>query len=109
MRKRIRNAIDLWLYFFEIQLELKLCTKTCLYSSSPTTPEIFKYLLYSSMFDFLNNQIRIKDISEGIRLQIHANVAWLVTHYVTLNTGTSEVQWLVWDAVVVRKQLILMR
>ena len=32
---------------FKILLELKLCTKTCLKSSLPTNPGIFKCLLYN--------------------------------------------------------------
>ena len=40
---------------------------------------------------FLKNQIRIKDIREYIRLHIHANNAWLASHYSMPNTAVSGV------------------
>ena len=54
---------------------------------------------------FLNIQIKIQDIREYIRLLIHANNAWVANPYPMLNTGMSAVQWSLWEAVVVWRQL----
>ena len=52
---------------------------------------------------FLNNQIRIKGITEYIRVYMH--VSWLSWYMKTTlqHTGMSPVQWLVWDTSAVKK------